>query len=346
MGSGTSQHALPESMEELEANEGLIAVKEVLGLEAGEDEMVFGAFADLDSNHDGHVSLNEFLAKHAREEDAIKCDKFLWRFFRVMGENDSLDPLPFFVSLHQFLVDDEDATLKLCFRMFDKDHSNNLDILEIASMVRLAHPEMAEEDVDAAMLKFNYDGGDHLDLGEVLYEKHRLEFRTLLWPIFTAAEELRYKIGGEKYWKKRRHCFRKFAATHPEFKGDLVELFHDKLSGKDRERLRRAQAVRSGKLEAAAGDRADKARQSLEMVDTSADWAKYDDPATGYPYWYNTVTGLSCWEEPPALAAARAEADAEAADAEAKRAATGGVYDSGDRGATLTPAQIAEYHAQ
>lgn len=295
MGSGASQHALPESMHELEKNEGLIAVKEVLGLTGDEDLVVFEAFADLDSNHDGHVSLNEFLAKHKREEDKITCDTFLWRFFRVMGENDSLDPLPFFVSLHQFLVDDEAATLKMCFRMFDKDHSDNLDLLEFEKMCRLAHPEMTKEQVDDKMVELNFAGGDgdSLDLGEVLYEKHRLAFRTLLWPIFQAAEELRAKIAGEAYWKKRRHHFHKYQALHPDFKSDLVELFHDKLSGKDRERLRKAQEYRVAKLQREEDHLAHKAakaeareeRGKFEMRDTSLDWTMYDDPATGYPYW-------------------------------------------------------------
>ena len=39
-------------------------------------------------------------------------------------------------------------------------------------------------------------------------------------------------------------------------------------------------------------------------------WLRETDPATGYPYWYNTETGDSCWEhevaEPPPRTTARA----------------------------------------
>lgn len=385
MGSGASHHDLSAlHLEELQKDEGLKAVQKALGLDGGDENVwtIFEAFADLDKNKDGKVSLPEFLARHkgvksgragsavgsaftASSDHHVHFDTFLWRFFRVMGpmdgEVESLDPIPFFVSLHQFLIEDEAATLKMCFRMFDKDHNAHLDVLEFAAMCRLARPELSDAEVDTMMLDFNFKhrrtdttyetdlanttGGDDLDMDEVLYHKHRDAFLKILWPIFKAGEELRYKIGGEEYWARRQHHFKQYNATHSWFKNDLIALYHDRLSEIDKIRVLRRRAAEKKKLddeqealddlvreeaamkranadataaaELALEEHANDERGKVELRDGTLDWTEYKDPSTGYPYWYNNISGLSTWDEPPTLVAARENAAAEAAEARA-----------------------------
>ena len=61
------------------------------------------------------------------------------------------------------------------------------------------------------------------------------------------------------------------------------------------------------------------ARLRYEMYDSTREWTKFEDPHTQYPYWYNNVTGLSTWEEPAVLVAARDNAEAEMTDANARK---------------------------
>ena len=42
---------------------------------------------------------------------------------------------------------------------------------------------------------------------------------------------------------------------------------------------------------------------SVVVVPTAGDWSEMLDPASGYPYWYNSRTGVSSWENPNAPAA-------------------------------------------
>ena len=144
--------------------------------------VVFKAFAALDQDHDGTVCLSEFLKRyHEFSDHKHPHDEFLHRFFGVMGKGPnraSIDPVAFFVCLHNFLVDDEDDMLAFCFRMFDKDHDSHLNIFEFQSLCRLAHPDITEDEVNDKMLKLNYKHttcdmdrvleDDGLDMDEVL----------------------------------------------------------------------------------------------------------------------------------------------------------------------------------
>ena len=63
-------------------------------------------------------------------------------------------------------------------------------------------------------------------------------------------------------------------------------------------------------------DHAQAGRDKYELHNAADEWTKYDDEATGFPYWYNNVTHLSTWEEPATLKAARENMEAEIAAAE------------------------------
>jgi len=254
-GAGASAElALPENMhmECIEKNEGLAKVREALLLpdpkHPEDDLVVFRVFAGLDQDHDGKICVEEFTKRF--EEAEVKGHThapFLYRFFGIMGAGQKLDPLAFFVSLHGFLVNDEDELLAFCFHMFDKNHDDHLDLLEFQQMCKLAHPRMSDEEIADKLVAFDFKHGhdahaggaaDDLDLEEVMYKKHRAVFMDLLWPVFRTAEKLRQEIGSEAYWQRRRHAVKKQKKLMEGFEtGDLVGLFHDALTGGCKERL-------------------------------------------------------------------------------------------------------------
>lgn len=161
---------------------------------------MFLLYAKVDVDGGGEVSLEEFH----RHFD-IDVTKFSERVFGYLDLDDSgeLNFNEFVVGIWNFCTFDSKLMVKFAFDLFDVDKSGDLSAAECDALVRMLYGERKNTDVDVASLIADMDtDGD----GSVTMEElHNLcvSFKPLMKPAFDMQEQLRKKLIGVKFWKKK-----------------------------------------------------------------------------------------------------------------------------------------------
>ena len=143
-------------------------------------------------------------------------------------------------------------------------------------------------------LKFQIKCGDFAPSESALQERFDADCWFMLWD----AARGRYYYYNEKTGESRREP-PLFAES--SYQGMSVETFwearkRDKLPPE----LNSAVKIQSGfrSMVARRNFREAAARRALEESGSTEEWSCWVDPASGYPYYYNSNTGASTWERP------------------------------------------------
>lgn len=131
------------------------------------------------------LCLDKFDEKDTDKTGAIKIAQFKTLFPEIMGGNSSDETAEMYfrgidannsgvVTRQEFtkfvtatLNKDEDYMIKLAFRSFDKDQSQNLNCAEVKAIAKYVGREMTDDEVEAAMEKFTGSKKGSLNYAQV-----------------------------------------------------------------------------------------------------------------------------------------------------------------------------------
>ena len=214
-------------------------VFEILNLTRMRAFEVFEAFAEIDEDVSGEISVNEF-----HEWLAFKKTKFSARVFGILDSDGSgfLDFKEFLTGVWNWNTYDAALITKLAFSLFDVSKSGELELCEFDGMIRMIYGvDRADPDL-LKKIDSNGDGKVSLEEFEELVEVHNY----ILQPAFDLQRALRRRICGVEYWEKESKRRRAYFSGYDAGAQSSWESIEKILSVKHKEQVERE--LREGAL--------------------------------------------------------------------------------------------------
>lgn len=174
-----------------------------LGLSENEIAMFYLWYLKIDCDNSGTISTWELLCFLGFEKN-----RFTKRIFSIFDEdgNNEIDFREFVISMWNYCTLGKAALIVFTFDLYDYDHSGELDLSEIETILKEAYgiPEYQINQHSCYILDEIADNRD--DYGETLdieeFAKFSLTHPALLMPPFSFQDILRRKICGFRFWDR------------------------------------------------------------------------------------------------------------------------------------------------
>lgn len=160
----------------------------------------YGLFKSIDVDGSNSIDLPEFFAFFKQERTP-----FNERVFSIMDKDKSMTVTfdEFVVSLWNYLSFDLQSLVWFAFQLYDTDESGYLDWAEVKALV---------SDVYGSGFKTNHRIQRILDVvdangdGQISWREFQdfnRRYPMILFPAFTMQQDLRRRVFGESYWKRK-----------------------------------------------------------------------------------------------------------------------------------------------